>query len=236
MTNELTTVEPQRLLAIADLIGKSGLFKSKSKEEVATKILWGREFGFGPVASVQMVDVIQGTPSMSGAAVAALIDRSPCYSYQILLRGLEHSEVAFFKGPGLTHASPYAKSWNPDENPWVGLKPGVSYSGSVVYTLEDATRANLAGKGPWKSFPRAMLTWRAITEGAKVYAPDLLGGGKAYTPDELGEEELPPEALQAQQRLTPLPTTQRLTEEPLEVVEATFSPLVTAASNEEPLF
>ena len=210
MTDELMTVEPQRLLQIADLIGKSGLFNAKSAEEVATKILWGREFGFGPVASVQMIDVIQGTPSMSGAAVAALIDRSPCYSYQILLRGLEHSEVAFFKGPGLSHSSPYA--------------------------LEDAKRANLTGKGPWKSFPRSMLTWRAITEGAKVYAPDLLGGGKAYTPDELGEEELPPEALQDQQRSAPLPSTQRLTEEPLEVVEATFTPLVTAASNEEPLF
>ena len=238
MTDELMTVEPQRLLQIADLIGKSGLFKAKSAEEVATKILWGREFGFGPVASVQMIDVIQGTPSMSGAAVAALIDRSPCYSYQILLRGLEHSEVAFFKGPGLSHSSPYAGSWNPDANPWADLRPGVSYSGSVVYTLEDAKRANLTGKGPWKSFPRSMLTWRAITEGAKVYAPDLLGGGKAYTPDELGEEELPPEALQDQQRSTPLPSTQRLTEEPLEVVEATFTPLVTAAtsSSEEPLF
>ena len=223
MTDALTMVEPDKLLQIADLIGKSGLFKAKSAEEVATKILWGMEFGFGPVASVQMIDVIQGSPSMSGAAVAALIDRSPCYSYQILLRGLEHAEVAFYKGPGLAHSSPFLASWNPDENPWAGLKPGVSYSGSVVYTLEDAKAAGLAGKQNWRAHPRAMLSWRAITEGAKVYAPDLLGGSKAYTPDELGEPELPPEALQPPGEPTPLPVTQRITEEPLGVVEANFT-------------
>ena len=111
----------------------------------------------------------------------------------------------------------------------------MSYSGSVVYTLEDAKAAGLAGKQNWKAHPRAMLSWRAITEGAKVYAPDLLGGGKAYTPDELGEEEIPPEALQPSRGSAPLPVTQRLVEEPLGVVEANFTP-VPSSSTEEPLF
>jgi hypothetical protein len=53
--------------------------------------------------------------------------------------------------------------------------------------MEDAHRAGLSGKGPWKSYPAAMLRARAISAMARAMFPDALSG-VVYTPEELGAE------------------------------------------------
>jgi hypothetical protein len=51
--------------------------------------------------------------------------------------------------------------------------------------MDDAKRANLAGKGNWKSYPRQMLAARATSEIARLLFADLLHG-LSYTPEEVG--------------------------------------------------
>lgn len=56
-----------------------------------------------------------------------------------------------------------------------------------VWTMEDAKRANLAGKGNWNTYPAAMLRARCISAMARAMFPDALAGN-VYTPEELGAE------------------------------------------------
>lgn len=55
------------------------------------------------------------------------------------------------------------------------------------FTLEDARKADLAGKECWKKYPRAMLRWRALSEGARFYFSDIMSGVR-YTHEEMGLE------------------------------------------------
>lgn len=55
----------------------------------------------------------------------------------------------------------------------------------VEWTMERARKAGLGDRGPWRTYPAAMLTARAITEVARMAAPEALFG-IIYTPEELG--------------------------------------------------
>src|SRR5690606_375368 len=48
--------------------------------------------------------------------------------------------------------------------------------------------AGVAGRGPWKSYPKAMLFARALSQGVRWHCPDVLGGTTAYVPEELGAQ------------------------------------------------
>lgn len=57
----------------------------------------------------------------------------------------------------------------------------------IRWDLDRARKAGLLGKkGPWQTYPGAMLRARAITEAARMWASDALFG-VVYTPEELGE-------------------------------------------------
>src|SRR5690606_12546343 len=56
----------------------------------------------------------------------------------------------------------------------------------VVWDLARAKHAGLMNrKGPWQSYPAAMLRSRAVSEACRIACPEVLGAVK-YTPDELG--------------------------------------------------
>ncbi len=59
------------------------------------------------------------------------------------------------------------------------------YEHTATWTMKRAEQAGLAGKGPWRQYPQAMLTARAISEVVRTAASDVLLGA-AYTPEELG--------------------------------------------------
>lgn len=54
------------------------------------------------------------------------------------------------------------------------------------FTIAEAEKAGLKGKGNWSKYPNAMLRARALSGIARMVYPDILMG--VYTPDELDEE------------------------------------------------
>ena len=46
----------------------------------------------------------------------------------------------------------------------------------VRYTMKDAQRAGLSGKGNWAKDPRSMLRWRALSNAARMACPDVILG------------------------------------------------------------
>jgi hypothetical protein len=58
--------------------------------------------------------------------------------------------------------------------------------GASSFTIQEAQEAGLLGKDNWKKYPSDMLFARAISRGAKRFAPGIFGGTAVYTADEMG--------------------------------------------------
>lgn len=147
-------------LQIGALAAKSGFFSGIKNESAAVvKIIRGWELGIAPIASLENIHVIEGKTSLSAPLIAALIKRSKIYNYRIARSDHQLCTIKFFEqGEEL---------------------------GEVTWTIQDAERAKLASKKNWQNYPRAMLRWRALTEGARAYCSEIFGGA-IYAPEELG--------------------------------------------------
>lgn len=55
----------------------------------------------------------------------------------------------------------------------------------IGFTIEDAKKAELAGKDTWKKYPDAMLRARCISKAIRMVAPMVNSG--IYTPEEVGD-------------------------------------------------
>lgn len=151
---ELTT---ERL---GQVMVKSGFFKDLREEAQAiVKILYGAELGFGPMASVMGVYIVEGKPSLSAQLIASAVQRSGRFRYRVREWTATKCRIEFFE-------------------------EGESI-GESSFSLEEATAAGLAGKAVWKSYPKAMLWARAMSQGARAYTPEIFLGA-IYTPEELG--------------------------------------------------
>lgn len=146
---------------LGEVLVKSGFFKDvRDEAQAIVKILYGREVGFGPIASVMGVYIVNGRPSLAAQLIASAVQRSGLYRYRVREWTDKACRIEFFeRGESL---------------------------GESVFTIEDAQRAELVGKGgPWKQYPKAMLWARAMSQGARAFTPEVFNGS-VYTPDELG--------------------------------------------------
>ena len=147
----------------AIVLAKSGFFKDvQSEAQAIVKVMAGAELGLPPFASMSGISIIQGKPVLGANLIATLVKNDPRYDY----RPVEHTDTACI----------------------IEWKEGGRVVGQSAFTWEEATRAQLTGKDNWKKYPSDMLFARAISRGARRFAPGIFGGSPIYTPDELGAE------------------------------------------------
>jgi hypothetical protein len=145
-----------RLKELADHAHKSGLLPRHidSPQKAFVIIMKGHELGLPPMYSLERLAVINGKATMDGQSMAALIlSREPEATVDLVTPEGKESEMAS----------------------WDMARPGKKVK-RFTFTMEDATRADLLGKDPWKKYPRAMLRWRAFSEGARTVFPHIIGG------------------------------------------------------------
>lgn len=165
MTNEIvkhSEMNLDELQRMASMLAQSGYFEADRDRttaiaQMATKILAGRELGYGPFAAVQGIHVIKGKPALSANLMAAAVKAHPRYDYKV--RKMENDEVIieFFEN-----------------------KESIGLSS---FTTKDA---NAAGTQNLSKFARNMLFARAMSNGVRWYCPDVFYGSAVYTPEELG--------------------------------------------------
>jgi hypothetical protein len=145
---------------VGETLHKSRLFGTTSPEAAAAIILKGSELGLGMAASFELIQVIQGKPTLSPRGALALIMRSG------QLTGLRIAEQA--------------------DGCRVWMRRGeLEYE--TGWTLTDARQAGLVkAGGAWETYPRNMCKWRAVGFVADVLFGDLIGGLKRA--DELGAD------------------------------------------------
>lgn len=150
----------QDTIRLATAMARSGYFKdARDVAQAAVKILAGRELGFGPVASMTGIYVVEGKVTLSANLIGAAIKRSGRYDFRAREVTAKRVEIAFFdRGEAI---------------------------GTSEFTFEEAVGAGLSTKDVWKKYPRNMLFARALSNGAKWFCPDVFGG-PVYTPEELG--------------------------------------------------
>jgi hypothetical protein len=149
--------------ALGRVLAASGYFQdARDAAQAVVKVLAGAELGFGPIASMTGVYIVKGRVTLSANLMAAAIKRHPKYDYRVKDLTDTKAEVSFYeRGQEI---------------------------GSSEFTMDDARRAQLANGENWKKYPRNMLLWRAMSNGAKFYCPDAFSGAPVYTPDELGAD------------------------------------------------
>ncbi len=159
----------QEVAGLAKAFAASGMFSDiKQISQAIVKIQAGRELGLPPVYSMQNINMIRNRLTSSANTLALLVKKSGRYDYRIRENSDKICTVAFYEK---------------DEN---GRFAEV---GTSSFTMEDAKRADLIKPDSgWAKYPRAMLFSRAISQGARMYAPDAIGG--VYTDEEI--RSIPP--------------------------------------------
>ena len=154
-----TPIDTERLGAI---LVKSGFFRdTRDEAQAITKILYGAELGFGPVASMLGCYLVDGRPSASAQLIASAIQKSGTFRYRVREWTDAVCRIEFFEG-----------------------KESLGFS---TFSMADAKRAKLDTRTTWQQYPRAMLWARALSQGARAYTPSVFNGA-IYTPEELGAE------------------------------------------------
>ena len=163
MTQALTVQNASlsETMQLGELLAASGFFQdSRGAAQAVVKVLAGAEIGFGPIASMTGINVIQGRVSISANLMAAAIKRSGRYDYRVKEMTPQRCEIEFRERNG---------------DRWEII-------GSSEFTAQDARQA---GTKNMDKYARNMLFARAMSNGARWYCPDIFGG-PVYTPEELG--------------------------------------------------
>lgn len=134
---------------------------------VLVAIQYGASLGIEPMAALQNIDVIQGTPTLSAKAVAAMV------------RANGHKLWMSEDEQNMSATCTIVRN-DDKEHP-------VTVTRDKVW----AQRMGLLTKDNYKKQPTTMLMWRAVTACANRACPELfLGLGGAYTADELHDMDL----------------------------------------------
>jgi hypothetical protein len=118
-------------------------------------ILYGDEIGFGPMQSLNSVVMVEGSPSLYAKAQRALV----------LAAG--HSI--------------WPEELTTTRCTWAAHRRGEADKISrVSWTMEDARRANLAGRKAYREYPRQMLSARSSAELCGAIFSDVTAGLPAF--------------------------------------------------------
>ena len=162
--DQMMNLSLQDTMALGKVLAASGYFADITTEaQAVVRILKGREIGYGPLASLTGVYIVNGKPALMAGLMAGKIRASKHYDYKILRLDSTGCEIEFYR----------------DGQPLVPVS---------TFTEEDAKAAGLlASSQSYRRFPRNIYFSRALSNGARWHCPDLFDG-PIYTPDELGAE------------------------------------------------
>lgn len=174
MPNQLAVYQDfSQLSQVADALYKSGYFSDvKSMAQAVVKVMAGAELGIPPFASMTGINIVQGKPALGANVIATLVKNDPRYDYRVVKCDTQECILEWYEN---------------------GKKYGTSN-----FTIQEAQAAGLTSKDVWKKYPSDLLFARALTRGARRFAPGIFGGSPVYTPDELGADVDPEGYIDAQ--------------------------------------
>lgn len=167
-TDLAVAVDVEELKSLGRLLAASGYFEksgdaNQAIAQMCTKILAGRELGFGPFAAVNGIYIVKGKPSIGANLMASAVKASGRYDYKVRKMDATVCELEFFEIAG-------------------GKRESLGVSSFTIQEAKQAGTQNL------DKFPRNMLFARAMSNGVRWYCPDVFSGNAVYVPEEMGME------------------------------------------------
>lgn len=162
---------------ISMIFVESGMFKADRNLDAKTKmyqagvkIIAGVEFGIQPFAAMRGINIINGNAEMSANLMAAKVKSHPKYEYRVAKWDQDECVIEFYE-------LPYAGA---KRDEWDKL-------GESSFSKDDAVRARLNGDN-WQKFARNMYFARAMSNGVRIYCPDIFYGAPVYVEGEIAGE------------------------------------------------
>jgi hypothetical protein len=150
----------QDAIEVASIFQKSGLFgTAMTQEQAIVKVLAGKEIGVGPFIAMNNIDIIQGKTQMNAKLMSAKIKSSSKYNYKIIESNNDRCILEFFENGDSQGLAKF--TYEEAEEIKSETKYGVKY---------------LVEKDNWKYYRSDMLFARALSRGARRFAPDVIMG------------------------------------------------------------
>ena len=164
----------------ATALYKSGYFsdaksdarsEAQSEAQAIVKVMAGAELGLPPFASMSGIHIIKGKPTLGSNVMATLVKNDPRYNYKVKKCDNTVCTLTWFE--------------NGED---VGESTFTILEANKITTKENGVNIKLSEKATWRFYTSDMLFARAISRGARRYAPGIFGGSPVYTPDEMGAD------------------------------------------------
>jgi hypothetical protein len=146
----------QQMERMANTVAKSGMFGMKTPDQALTLMALAQAEGIHPMTAVRDFHIIEGRPALKADTMLARFQQAGGRVEWLTLTD-KKAEAKFSHASGGTI--------------------------TIDWTIERAQAAGLAGRNVWKSYPRAMLRARLISEAIRTVFPSVIAG--VYTPEEI---------------------------------------------------
>jgi len=170
----VSTAPVDSLDALTTAIGVFGAMERSSilpkginnSADAAIVAMYGARFGWGPVASLFNCYIVEGSPSLKSDCMVGVVlsRRDVC----------EYFDCVHTDALRATYAT---------------KRVGSTREITLSYTIDQAQRAGLLNRGPWKQHPEDMLRHRCTSKLVRMVYPDLFAG--VLTPDEQHDKSAP---------------------------------------------
>lgn len=171
----------EQAMALGKVLFDSKIYSVDSASKAVVKIIAGAVHGFNPIASMSVMQIIQGNIVMHYSAIAGKIKAHPRYDYKVRKLDNDGCELEIFED---------------------GESAGMS-----TFSQADAQAAGTGGlvapgaKGNMlQRFPRNMLFARALSNAARIYCSEVFLFQPVYSEGEIQEERMALEAPKHQDR------------------------------------
>lgn len=195
-------VKKQLSYAEIEQVGKafvaSGMFGGDMDRtsKAITKIMAGQELGLAPFASMRAVHVIEGNATLSANTMAGMVKSSGRYDYDIKKKELDGCTIDFYEIRSGKRTKIGTETFDIDEARMASLLDPECEEAPLKHNIRPIKRWNkwkkqneekdgCMCKDNWKTYPKAMMFARCISNGVRTYCPDVFSGMLVYTPDEL---------------------------------------------------
>ena len=163
---------------IAKVMVASKFFKDvTSLSQAIVKVMAGRELGLGAFASMKAFDIVEGSLRVGSGQWASWVKAHPCRTYKVREATPQCCRIEWFERetPESEWESTGFSEWNEADRDRAGTKLKTKNGRPSV----------------WAKYPTAMMFNRALSNGAAMYAPDVVpSGNRVYGPgDDFGPSD-----------------------------------------------